>query len=412
MKYQVVVLAGGESSRFFPFNNIHKSLFTVAGKTILERTIESAKKLDPVEIILVLGSKDFDKEKEICESLPVFSGVKLVNEEKPLGQGDAIMSAKEHIKDDFFVINANQFNFHTIADSFIEAHEKSGSSVTVGIAETDTPSKYGIVELQGDLVQGVVEKPEAGSEPSNMRLVGVYLLSLDFLNELEASPVSDYSLEYTLDKEAKKGKVGSVRVSSNLPSLKYPWDLTKLKDFILSENESAIDQSAIIEKTVVLKGDGIFIDKGAHIYEFALIEGPCYIGQDAVVGTYSQIRAGTILEKDAQVERYCDVKNSLIGEGTHIHSGFVGDSVIGKNCKVGAGFITANKRLDRNPVSVIVKGESVETGANNVGVFAGDEVKIGIRVSTMPGTIIGEKSVVFPGKILKGSYREESKIED
>ena len=125
MKYQVVVLAGGESSRFFPFNNIHKSLFTVAGKTILERTIESAKKLDPVEIILVLGSKDFDKEKEICESLPVFSGVKLVNEEKPLGQGDAIMSAKEHIKDDFFVINANQFNFHTIADSFIEAHEKS-----------------------------------------------------------------------------------------------------------------------------------------------------------------------------------------------------------------------------------------------------------------------------------------------
>ncbi len=405
-------MAGGESSRFFPFNNIHKSFFSIAGKTILERTIESVKKLNPSEIILVLGSKDFEKEKTICESLPVFSDVKFVREESPLGQGDAILSAKELIKDDFFVINANQFNFHSIADSFIEAHEKSGDSVTVGITETDTPSKYGIVELQADKVQGVVEKPDAGKEPSNMRLVGVYLLSLDFLNKLAESPVTDYSLEFVLDKEAKNGKVGSVRVSSNLPSLKYPWDLMKLKDFILSEVGEGVDPTAVIEKTAILKGEGIFIGEGAHIYDFALIEGPCYIGKNAVVGAYSQVRAGTILENGTEIERYCDVKNSLIGEGTHIHSGFVGDSIIGKNCRVGAGFITANKRLDRSPVSAKVKGTNVETGVSNIGVFMGDGVKVGIRVSTMPGTIIGEGSVVFPGKILKGSYGVGSKVED
>ena len=69
MKYQVVILAGGESSRFFPFNNLHKSFFKIAGKTILERTVESVKKLDPSGIIVVLGSKNFDKEKEICDMI-------------------------------------------------------------------------------------------------------------------------------------------------------------------------------------------------------------------------------------------------------------------------------------------------------------------------------------------------------
>lgn len=410
MKYQVVILAGGESSRFFPFNGLHKSFFKIAGKTILERTVESVKKLDPSEILLVLGSKNFDKEKKACEDKAVFKGVKYVCEENPLGQADAILTAKKFIKNDFFVINANQFNFHKLADNFISQHSESGDVVTVGITETNDPHKYGIVDLENNRVRGVIEKPKDGKEPSNMRLVGTYLFSKGFLADLVKTPVSDDSLERTLDKLARQGKVGSVRLGVDTPSLKYPWDVLDVKDFILSEVTYGVDSSAIIEKTAVLKGNNIFIGKNAHVCDFSIIEGPSYIGDNAVIGAYSQVRGGTIIEDGAQIERYVDIKNSVVGDNTHIHSGFIGDSVIGKNGRIGAEFITANKRLDRGPIGVLVKGERVDTEKTRLGVLMGDSVKIGIRVSTMPGVVLGSNSSVYPGMTLEGYFESGSNI--
>lgn len=412
MKYQVVILAGGESSRFFPFNNLHKSFFKIAGKTILERTVEDVKKQNPSEIILVLGSKNFDKEKQLCKENPVFEDVKYVSEKEPLGQADAILTAKGLVTDDFFVINANQFNFHEFAKDFIKEHEESKDIATLGITKTDTPSKYGIVDLKGNKINGIIEKPDEGKSPSNMRLVGIYLFSKEFLKELSATPISNYSLEETLNRVAKEGKIGSVSLNTTTPSLKYPWDLFDTKDLILSNMEGKIDNSAKIEETVIIKGKNVFIGKNAHICDFSIIEGPAYIGENAVVGVYSQVRGGTVLENGAQVERYTDIKNSIIGENTHIHSGFIGSSVFGKDCRVGAEFVTANKRLDRDTVNVLVKGEKVDSGKNDIGIFAGDNVKIGIRVSAMPGTVIGKDSVIYPGVTLKDFFDNNSKVED
>jgi len=409
MKYQVVILAGGESSRFFPFNNLHKSFFKIAGKTILERTVESVTKLDPSGIIVVLGSKNFDKEKEICEANPLFEGVNYVKEENPLGQADAILSAKEFITDDFFVLNANQLNFDKIAESYISKYKK-GDVATLGIIETNTPEKYGIVDIDEGRIKGIVEKPGKGKEPSKMRIVGTYLFAKSFITDLSLTPLSTYSLETTLNDLAKKEKVGSTVISNEVPSIKYPWDLLKVKEMILTETESFTDPSVTIEKTAILKGNNIYISKDAHIYDYAIIEGPAYIGENAVVGTYCLVRGGSVLEKDAQIERYCDVKNSIIGEGTHIHSRFVGDSVIGRNCRIGAEFITANKRTDRKPIGVIVKGEKVDTGRNDLGIIMGDNVKVGIRVSVMPGSVVGTNSVISPGVEVKGFYDNNSRV--
>jgi len=409
MRYQVVILAGGESSRFFPFNNLHKSFFKIAGKTILERTVESVTKLDPSGIIVVLGSKNFDKEKEICEANPLFEGVNYVKEENPLGQADAILSAKEFITDDFFVLNANQLNFDKIAESYISKY-KEGDVATLGIIETNTPEKYGIVDIDEGRIKGIVEKPGKGKEPSKMRIVGTYLFAKSFITDLSLTPLSTYSLETTLNDLAKKEKVGSTVISNEVPSIKYPWDLLKVKEMILTETESFTDPSVTIEKTAILKGNNIYISKDAHIYDYAIIEGPAYIGENAVVGTYCLVRGGSVLEKDAQIERYCDVKNSIIGEGTHIHSRFVGDSVIGRNCRIGAEFITANKRTDRKPIGVIVKGEKVDTGRNDLGIIMGDNVKVGIRVSVMPGSVVGTNSVISPGVEVKGFYDNNSRV--
>jgi NDP-sugar pyrophosphorylase family protein len=408
MKNQVVILAGGESSRFYPFNRLHKSFFGIGGKSILERTLLSVKKADPSEIILVLGQDNYDEEKKYCQGLRSFEGVKFVPQSNSLGQADAVLAAKGLLKGDFFVINAQQFDFDTLAKGFINKKEISSSVATIGLTKTESPQRYGIAKLEGNKVRGVVEKPEKGKEPSNMRVVGIYLLSKEFLDMLQKHEIRQYLLEDVLNGVAKKGGVSFVEIKSAPPSLKYPWDILDIKDEILAGMDFGVDESAKIAKTAVLKGDKIFVGKNAEVYDFAIIEGPAYLGEGAVVGSYCQVRGGSILEKSAQIERYTDLKNSHIGENTHIHSGFIGDSVIGRDGRIGANFIVANRRLDRQNIGVVVNGEKIDTGKSFFGAVVGDNVKIGIGVSVMPGAVIGSDCEIPPNTQVRGIITSNS----
>lgn len=402
MKYQAIILAGGESSRFYPFDDIHKGFFTLGGKTIIERTVESIKKTPVAEIILVLGKENFQEEKQICFRSGVLSDIKIVCQEKPLGMADAILSAQKHIKNDFFVVNAQHFTFNDFFEDFVEKYADGQNLATVGLTETKNPQKYGIAALSGERVVGVVEKPELGKETSNLRLVGTYLFSPKFLEELKKVKQSEYSLETALDMAGKVGKVGFVKLNDKMPSLKYPWDILDIKNLIFEKMDFNIDPSAEICKTAIFKGKKIYVGKNARVFDFSIIEEPAFIGDGAIVGSYSQVRDRSVLEAGAEVQRYADIKNSCIGEGTHIHSGFVGDSVIGENVRIGANFIVANRRLDRGEIGVKVKGEKVNTQKTSLGVFVGSGTHIGINVSVMPGTIIKHGACVYPNKQIGG----------
>lgn len=400
MTNQVLVLAGGESSRFYPFNENHKSLFTLAGKTILQRTIENILNKYDSEIIVVLGDKKSDEERKIIEDFKCNCDIKFAIQKEPLGMADAILSAKEYLKGDFFVINSQQIDFCNYADQFVEKIDTDEVLAVIGSQNTKTPWNFGIIEFQNEKPVGIIEKPEKGSEPSSQRVVGIYLFDNRFLKELEKTPVSQYSLEETLNRIAKQNNLSTVEINNTLLSLKYPWDLFLVKDEILKNIGNHIDESAEIAKTAIIKGN-VYVDKNAKIYDYSIIEGPAYIGENAIVGAYCQVRGGTALEKNSAVQRYVDVKNSIIGENSSVHSGFVGGSIIGSNVKIGAGFTVANKRLDRKNVKVVVKGEKVDAGINNLGVMIGNNSSVGINVSSMPGTIVGPNSLVYPKLIIK-----------
>jgi bifunctional UDP-N-acetylglucosamine pyrophosphorylase/glucosamine-1-phosphate N-acetyltransferase len=154
----------------------------------------------------------------------------------------------------------------------------------------------------------------------------------------------------------------------------------------------------------------VIIEDGARILDFAIVEGPVYIGKNSVVGAHCILREGSILEEDTQIERFVDCTRSIIEMGTHIHSGFVGDSIIGDSVRVGAGFITGNKRIDRDLVEVKVKDKKVFTGSDRIGVLIGDNVKIGINVSTMPGVIIGNDSIIGPSTIVTKNVPGKTRI--
>jgi len=387
MKNQIVILAAGDSSRFYPFNGVHKSLFQIAGKPLLKHTLDNVGKLKDFEIILVLSRKNQKVEREILENMSIGNGVRIIYQKNSLGQGDGILTAKELIKENFFVINAQQFNFNSQKYFLGLQRTQNIYSAVVGALTTEEPWKYGVLKLDKDKVLGIVEKPERGKEPSNVRISGIYYFSKEFLSELEKTNISEYSLEDTLNRLAGFGKVGKVDLDQETPSLKYPWDLLKVKNYFLGDLKRNIYEKSQISSSATIRGD-VYIGKGAMVYDYAVIDGPAYIGDDAVIGAYCHIRGGSVIEKNAELQHYVDFKNSVIGEHSTIHSGFIGDSIIGKNVK-------------------IVK---VDSNLRGLGLIIGDNTKLGICVTAMPGTVVGENSTVYPNAKLSGTYQNNQKI--
>jgi bifunctional UDP-N-acetylglucosamine pyrophosphorylase/glucosamine-1-phosphate N-acetyltransferase len=252
---------------------------------------------------------------------------------------------------------------------------------------------------------GIIEKPAKDSNVSKLCIVGIYLLSKDFLRTLEETPPEHYQLEKALDSFVKDNNVCFVETKEETVVLKYPWDLLSIKNYLLAGLKKQIAGSAQVASSAQLIGE-VYVEDGAQIMENAVIKGPCYVGKNAFVGTNAILRDGVDLEEGAVAGANMEIKNTLLSEGSKTHSGFIGDSLVGRNCRIGAGFNSANVRIDRETVKSVIKGEKTDTGLKSFGVVIGDNARIGIKSSTMPGVIIGENVTVGSGTMVMNNIED------
>jgi NDP-sugar pyrophosphorylase family protein len=207
-------------------------------------------------------------------------------------------------------------------------------------------------------------------------------------------------------------KIEEVRVILTEPiviPLKYPWDIFPIKDYLLENISEKRAKNSQISPTATLKGK-VILEEGAKIFDYATIEGPVYIGKNAVVGAYCTLRDHSILEEGAEIQRYADCARSIIETNSHLHSGFVGDSIIGESVRIGAGFVAANRRIDRKEIEVKIENEKVNSGRSYLGVLIGNAVRTGINVSTMPGVLIGSGSLIGPNTVVKENVESKSLV--
>jgi len=155
----------------------------------------------------------------------------------------------------------------------------------------------------------------------------------------------------------------------------------------------------------------VLVEAGARVRRGAYIEGPTVIGADAEIGPNCYIRPSTSIGPKTKVGNACEVKNSILMAGVHVpHQNYVGDSILGERCNLGAGTKVANLRLDEAPIRVVWRGTEVDTGLRKLGVIMGDDVKVGINASIDAGTIIGEESFLGPGSHARGNIAPRSRI--
>jgi UDP-N-acetylglucosamine diphosphorylase/glucosamine-1-phosphate N-acetyltransferase len=213
-------------------------------------------------------------------------------------------------------------------------------------------------------------------------------------------------------KEKHKIKVTrAVAINEEIKTIEYPWDIFNLNDWAIRQDFELLTdkrKSQPISKTNrVIKPSQVFIEKGAKM-EHCIINastGPVYIGKNAEVMEGSVIRGPFAMCEDACLKLgtkiygattlgpCCigggEIKNSvLFGYSNKAHDGYLGDSVIGEWCNLGAG--TTNSNLKNNASEVRVWTSKGEMNAGmKCGVMMGDYSRTAVNTAINTGTVIG-----------------------
>lgn len=376
---QILILAAGESSRFWPFSEIcHKSLLKIGNKTLLEQTIEGVK---GNEIILVINPKT-----QLSEDILKNKKISIIKQEEPKGMADAIIKAKDAIKDEFLVIMPYYVNIKEYLPKIINVN---APAVAVKKYEDGDEKTHGIARIDKKKIVEIKEKEKfLGAEYS---IIGIYRLKKDFVANLEKIQNTQYSFETLLNEVAKTTGLNYFEIGE-LPSLKYVSDLLSIKKFVYAEIKKQNKVKPKLKKGNALIEKSVILGKNVKIGNNVSIKGETYIGDNSFIGDNALIR-DSIVGENTSIGFGTEIARSIIMDNTHIHSGFLGDSIIGQNCRLGANFITGNRRIDRKTIKIEIK-DSYDTGLTSLGGIIGYGVKTGINTSVMPGTLVGNNSII------------------
>lgn len=381
-------------------------MLPVANRPVLEHVLLALREGGVREAVLVTGYR--------CEMVEGYFGdgerlgldLTYVRQKKLVGTANALGSAEGYVDEDyFFLAYGDLYVDESLVKSLIQKHSETGLAC-MAVVPVESPKQYGIVKLEDGLVRGIVEKPKAGRSLGNLANAGMYVLPrevFEAVSETLSSPRGEFELTDSLQLLIKKGVsvVPSLVDPGCWLDLGRPWDLLEANERSLRCAEFKVEGT--VERGAMLIGD-VGVGDGARVRSGAYIEGPVLIGEGSDVGPNCYIRSFTSIGRNVRVGNACEVKASMIFDGAHIgHLSYVGDSIVGENCNLGAGTITANLRFDDGTVKVMVRGESVDSGRRKLGAILGDGVKTGVGVNLMPGVKVGVGAWVGPGAVV---YRD------
>jgi len=177
--------------------------------------------------------------------------------------------------------------------------------------------------------------------------------------------------------------------------------LSELLEEIGSSHPDSLDSTVSIDES----GGPVHIDAGAFIDPSTRFEGPCYVAPEAEVRHGALVRAHTWVCYQAVVGHASEVKHTLLLPNAKApHFNYVGDSILGSHCNLGAGCKLSNLRNDGMEVVVKAEGVALESGLRKFGALVGDRVQIGCNTVTNPGVILAPDCMVRPNSTVFGVH--------
>lgn len=163
---------------------------------------------------------------------------------------------------------------------------------------------------------------------------------------------------------------------------------------VINAAQVFIEEGATVEHCLLNAAEGpIYIAKGAMVMEGSMLRGPVSIGENAVV------KMGTRIYGATTIGPYCtaggEIKNSILsGYSNKAHDGYLGDSLLGEWCNLGAGTSNSNIKNTAGNIKLQLYGREINAG-NKFGLIMGDYSRAAINTSFNTGTVAGVCCNIF-----------------
>lgn len=385
MEKYVVVLAAGKGTRMKSM--LYKVLHKVCGKTMVEHVIDAASGINPTKIVTVVGTGAGEVEKVLANKSD------FAFQEKQVGTGDAVMTAKEALGDKegaTLVVTGDTPLFTT--DTFNELfkyHAEKGNAATVLTAEAPNPFGYGriIRDNQGNVLR-IVEQKDGNPDELKVKEINTGVFCFDNKKLFEAlkhvdndNAQGEYYLTDVLEILRNNGeRVGAYKMPDFSESLGVNDRVAlaqatktmqrRINEAHMRDGVSFIDPDAayidadvkigndtVIEGNVVIKGNteigsDCYITSGSRIVDSKIGNGvtitsstieEAEMDDNTDIGPNSHLRPKAIIRKGAHIGNFVEIKKAEIGENTKVgHLTYVGDATLGKDINIGCGTIFSN----------------------------------------------------------------------
>ena len=409
---KAIILTAGEGTRMRPLTVTKpKTMLQVGGKPILQYNVESLRDAGITEITMVVGYREEVIKDHFKDGSDHGVKINYVTQEERLGTAHAIGSTKNLVDGKFIILNGDIIVDPELIEDLIQKYTSENARSILVLAEVDDPSSFGVVEIYGDKITKIVEKPKPGEAPSNLINAGIYIFDDHIFNAIELTGKSqrgEYEITDSLQIQMNDGeRVLGLRSKNKWIDIGRPWELLDVNEHFLKDLKTDIQGE--VEDGATIHGP-VFVGKNSIVRSGSYIIGPVFIGENCDIGPNSFLRKYSCIGNNVSVGNGVELKNSIIMDNTNVnHLSYIGDSIIGSNCNIAAGTNIANLRFDNGNVKISVKGDKIDSGRRKMGVVFGDGVKTGINSSFNPGVKIGVNSRIGAGAIISKDL-ESNKI--
>jgi bifunctional UDP-N-acetylglucosamine pyrophosphorylase/glucosamine-1-phosphate N-acetyltransferase len=383
----VVVLAAGKGTRMK--SDLPKVLHSVAGKSLIDRVLETASALRPSSITIVVGHGG----DAVRQRLSGRRDVQFVVQEPQLGTGHALLQSEPLLRDRQGTVVLLSGDVPLLKSStlagLVETHSQANAAATVLTATLERPYGYGRIVRTNGRIARIVEERDATPAQRKIREInsGIYAFALErlfsalgtissenaqgeyYLPDLvgiyrrQRRVVTTFTIADAVEIRGINSRTELAEVSKMVRQQKNE-ELMAAGVTIIDPATTYIDSDVEVGQDTVIH-PCVFLERGtrigaaceihagsrivnstvgdrAIIRNYSVITDATIAG-GAAIGPFAHLRPGADIGEHAHVGNFVELKKATLGAGSKAnHLAYLGDATIGAKVNVGAGTITCN----------------------------------------------------------------------
>jgi len=429
----ILILAAGLGTRMK--SRQAKVLHNLDGRPLISHVYRIARALEPRQVYFVVGHQA-EKVAAVVRSESGSAQPNFVTQAKQLGTGDAVMSAKEvlrEVESTLLILSGDVplIRLETL-QALLSKHIEANNAATILSVRMDPPTGYGRIVRDSDgRFLRIAEEKDASEDERQIREInsGIYCFATAKLfRALErVQPVNQQGEYYLTDVPAILLEDGE-RVAAHLhhnarevAGINTRAELAEFENYVRRSNirrlmieagvtfidpshayisgDAQIGRDTVIHPGVQVEGASIVGENcelragvrltNSKIGDNVLIKDHCVVVDSQIdsncsVGPFAHLRMSSELQEGSAVGNFVELKKSKLGRGSKsMHLTYLGDATIGEKSNIGAGTITCNYDGKQKHETVI--GDNVKIGSDTMLVAP---VQIGSRSVTGAGSVV------------------------